>query len=209
MDRELRDRWDQLVGLLGIDEAEATRSLRDLWRRHDEAHRAFHTLVHVRHVLDVVTFLRDHEPVKDPVAIQLGAWFHDAVHDPARDDNEVASARLAGETLLAWDINEERTAHVVDLVLATATHTARHPDEAVLIDADLAVLSSDPERYDLYRRAVRVEYGHLDDAAWREGRAAFIRAMLARQSIFTTATMRERGEEIARSNLRAELEGLG
>jgi predicted metal-dependent HD superfamily phosphohydrolase len=208
MEAELRERWERLVLPLGVDDAEAAAALGELRRRYAEPHRAFHTLSHVRHVLDVVGFLRGHEAVDDPIAVELAVWFHDAVYEPGSEDNEAASARLAGETLVGWEFDDARVAQVVDLVLATKDHTPDVTDAPVLIDADLAVLASPPEAYDVYHRALRVEYGQLDESDWRAGRAEFLRSMLDRQSIFTTPTMRQRGEPVARRNLADELERL-
>lgn len=210
MDGELRDRWTRLTGLLGVDEHDATRALRDLWRRHDEPQRAYHRLSHVRHVLEVVDALRAEEPIDDPVAVQLAAWFHDAVYEPGADDNEARSAALATEVLAGWGIAHDRSAHVAALVRATAHHpvVGVDADTAVLVDADLAILAADPDTYDVYRRAVRVEHGHLDDASWRAGRSAFLRDMLARPALYATASMRARAEPVARRNLAGELAGL-
>jgi predicted metal-dependent HD superfamily phosphohydrolase len=208
MDDGLRQRWHDLAGLLGIGEGAATRVLRDLWRRYGEPQRAYHTLAHVRHVLDVVAFLRRREPVDDAVAVQLAAWFHDAVYEPGAGDNEKRSAELATRVLRGWAIAPDRVAHVADLVLATRGHAAVDQDGAVLVDADLAILAADPDTYTLYRRALRVEYRHVDDARWRRGRTAFLEGMLARPRIFATATMGHRGEGVARRNLAAELATL-
>jgi predicted metal-dependent HD superfamily phosphohydrolase len=209
LDEALRNRWCDLTRLLGIDDDEASRVLVDLARRHEEAHRAYHTLAHVRHVLDVVAFIAEHERVDDPVAVRLAAWFHDAIYDPGAHDNEARSAKFAAEVLTDWQVPADRVAHVHSLVLATAHHLPETSDEAVLVDADLAILASDPDTYRLYTRAVRVEYGHLDEHAWRAGRAAFLRGMLDREPLFSTRTMRRRGEAVARRNLTEELKRLG
>lgn len=208
MDEELRERWRHLLAPLGVGQAEAARVLDDLWRRYVEPRRAYHTIAHVRHVLEVVDFLRGREPVDDPIAVELAAWFHDAVYEPGAERNEERSAALAAETLLGWGLADERVAHVVDLVHATRGHVPADADGRVLVDADLAVLASPRDAYELYRRGVRVEYGHVDEAAWRSGRAAFLRAMLAREAIFSTPTLRDQGEAAARANLRDELERL-
>jgi predicted metal-dependent HD superfamily phosphohydrolase len=210
MDADLRERWEQLTGLLGVEPAEATRVLRDLWRRNDEPHRAYHRMSHVRHVLEVVDLLRAEEPVNDPVAVRLAAWFHDAVHEPGACDNEARSADLAVDVLTGWGIASDRVAHVAALIRATAEPLAEvvDPDVAVLVDADLAILAADPATYDLHRRAVRVEHRHLAEPAWREARAAFLRDLLDRPRIFATEGLRRRGERRARENLRAELDTL-
>ncbi|HWH31768.1 MAG TPA: hypothetical protein VNU01_03770 [Egibacteraceae bacterium] len=208
MEEELRDRWLRLLAPLGVSEAQAAPVLDDLWRRYGEPGRAYHTIAHVRHVLEVVDFLRGREPVDDPIAIELAVWFHDAVYEPGGQRNEERSAALAAETLLGWGLAAERVAHVVDLVHVTAAHLPGDADGRVLADADLAVLASPPDAYELYRRGVRVEYAHLDDGAWRAGRAAFLRGMLAREAIFSTPTFRGQAERVARANLSAELERL-
>jgi predicted metal-dependent HD superfamily phosphohydrolase len=209
MDGDLRRRWEDLTGVLLVDEAEATRVLRDLWRRHDEPQRAYHRLSHVRHVLDVLDLIRAATPLSDPIAVRLAAWFHDAVYVPGARDNEARSAELAREVLEGWGLPPERVSHVAALVLTTASHRDDGtPDAPALIDADLAILAADPDTYELYRRAIRVEHGHVDEEGWRRGRSAFLAGMLDRETIFLTDVMRRRGEAAARRNMTAELATL-
>lgn len=209
MDDDLRRRWDDLTGVLLVEEAEATRVLRDLWRRHDEPQRAYHRLSHVRHVLDVLDLIRAARPLSDPIAVRLAAWFHDAVYHPGNVDNEARSADLARRVLEGWGLPPERVDHVAALIRSTASHRDDGtPDAPALIDADLAILAADPDTYELYRRAIRVEHGHVDEAAWRRGRGAFLERMLDRETIFLTDAMRRRGEAAARRNMTAELRSL-
>lgn len=74
---------------------------------------------------------------------------------------------------------------------------------------DLAVLGAEPGRYRAYAEAIRREYGHLSDAAYREGRSALLLALLAREAIFPDAGFRARYEARARKNIERELERLG
>jgi predicted metal-dependent HD superfamily phosphohydrolase len=46
-------------------------------------------------VLDAVALLAERGLVVDRDAVDLAAWFHDAVYDVGRDDNEDRSAELA------------------------------------------------------------------------------------------------------------------
>jgi predicted metal-dependent HD superfamily phosphohydrolase len=55
---------------------------------------------------------------------------------------------------------------------------------------------------------VRREYGHVDDAAWRTGRAAVLRALLDRQHLFAPSLGLDDWEARARANLTAELATL-
>jgi predicted metal-dependent HD superfamily phosphohydrolase len=78
----------------------------------------------------------------------------------------------------------------------------------VLLDADLAILGSDPPGYERYRAAVRAEYAHVDEAAWRVGRTAVLRSLLDRDQLYLTATARDRWTAAARVNMTAEVAAL-
>ncbi|WP_062217208.1 hypothetical protein [Streptomyces sp. NBRC 109706] len=172
-----------------------------LLERWAEPHRRYHTVAHLRFVLarlDELAGVAD-----DPVAVELAAWFHDAVYDPRAADNEERSAELA-ETLLP---ESPRRPEVARLVRLTAGH---HPaegdaDGAALCDADLAVLAGSPDEYASYAAAVRVEYGHVSDADFAVGRARVLRQLLALPRLFHTAHGAGRWAGTARFNLRGEL----
>jgi predicted metal-dependent HD superfamily phosphohydrolase len=203
VEQELRDRWALVAG----QGAAAESALAGLLARYREPHRHYHGAAHVVRVLRDVDELLGLVPVDDGDAVRLAAWFHDAVYDPRSSGNEAASARLADEVLGSLGLPAGRRAGVARLVLATATHEPGSADEAVLIDADLAVLAADPATYSAYAKGVRREYLFLDDASWRRGRAEVLRSFLGRTRIFTTDARRER-EARARANLTAELAGL-
>ncbi|MCW2864559.1 MAG: hypothetical protein JWP48_6267 [Actinoallomurus sp.] len=181
----------------------------DLLRRYAEPHRRYHTTEHLAAVLDHVEELR-HE-ADDADAVRLAAWFHDAVYDPSRDDNEERSAVLAERMLAETGLPAGTIAEVARLVRLTTTHDAAEGDRngAVLSDADLAILAAPPDGYAAYAAAVREEYAAVPDEMFREGRAHVLRSLLDLPSLFRTAPARERWEEAARHNLRTELMLLG
>jgi predicted metal-dependent HD superfamily phosphohydrolase len=101
-------------------------------------------------------------------------------------------------------------AHIESLVRATA-HTGADPsgaDAAVLLDADLAVLGSEPAAYQAYVTGVRAEYAHVDAAAWQVGRGQVLRDLLARRPLFATAPAQQRWAARAAANMTAELASL-
>jgi predicted metal-dependent HD superfamily phosphohydrolase len=211
MDERLAGAWERDVAPLGADPALSRAARDDLERRHAEPHRAYHTLAHVAQVLaGVDELIAAGEPVADPGAVRLAAWFHDAVYVPGSPDNERASAELADVTLDSLGLAADRRGRVRALVLATRDHTAldADADTRVLVDADLAVLAAPDPAYAAYVRAVRREYAAVPESAWRTGRGAFLAGMLARDAVFTTATMRVRAEPAARRNLAGELATL-
>lgn len=180
----------------------------DLLSRYAAPGRAYHDLRHLDEVLRNVDELA--AVAQDADAVRLAAWFHDAVYDPAAQDNEERSAHLAETVLTGLRVDATRVAEVARLVRVTATHEVAEVDSdaAVLCDADLAILAAGPGRYEQYAAAVRQEYAHVSDADFASGRAAVLRALLAHESLFCTTAARVQWEGTARANVTAELSRL-
>ncbi|MFA4083289.1 hypothetical protein ONA92_16435 [Mycobacteroides salmoniphilum] len=177
----------------------------DLLRRWSEPHRRHHDVVHLREVLDAVDLLAQDGALFDRELVELAAWFHDAVYQIGRADNERQSAELARE-LLPPSIGDE----VARLVVLTETHRAE-PDDAngaVLSDADLSVLGASADRYLRYVDAVREEYASIPDEVFRPERARVLGALLDKDALFHTGAGRARWEAAARRNVEAELRRL-
>ncbi|MFD6969933.1 hypothetical protein [Streptomyces sp. NPDC059979] len=173
-----------------------------------EPQRRYHTTAHLADVLARIDVLAPH--AADPAAVQLAAWFHDAVYRPDRSENEERSAALAERALPELGISAARTAEVARLVRLTVTHDPApgDTDGEVLCDADLAVLAGDPQAYAAYAAAVRAEYGFVPDEAFRTGRAAVLRRLLDLPRLFRTPYGTAHWEAPARANLAAELATL-
>lgn len=186
--------------------AHLTEALReDLLARWSESHRRHHNVAHLREVLDAIGALADDGLHFDREAVELAAWFHDAIYDVGRDDNEDRSAMLARRLLdESADCDE-----VARLVLATKSHKidAGDVNAAVLSDADLSVLGSPATRYRQYVDAVRDEYAAVPDDIFRPARARVLTALLD-GPIFHTAPGRQRWEEQARRNVTGEIAEL-
>jgi predicted metal-dependent HD superfamily phosphohydrolase len=201
----LAERWALLAGSgpAAVAAAEA------LLRRYAEPHRRYHDTRHLGEVLDRVDELAGY--AREPDLVRLAAWFHDAVYDPTRADNEEQSAALAEQVLPGLGLAAASVTEVARLVRLTAGHSPAEGDRngAVLCDADLAILAATPARYAAYAAAVRAEYRHVDDAAFAAGRAAVLRHLLGMPVLFRTAVGRERYEARARHNLATELSLLG
>jgi predicted metal-dependent HD superfamily phosphohydrolase len=177
----------------------------DLLGRWSEPQRRYHGTDHLLAVLDHVDTLAAH--AADPDAVRLAAWFHDAVYRPERSENEERSARLAERALPEAGVPAARVAEVARLVRLTETHDPAEGDRdgEVLCDADLAVLAGAPADYARYAAAVREEYAFVPDDAFRDGRSAVLRQLLALPRLFRTPHGRDHWEEPARHNLRSEL----
>jgi predicted metal-dependent HD superfamily phosphohydrolase len=202
---ELHAAWTEVAGTGCASLA----ALEEVIGRHREAHRRYHGVRHVTWVVRHVHELTDTVDVGDLGCVTMAAFFHDAVYDPRRDDNERQSASLAVRVLgeLGWEA--ARTGAVAELIEATAHHDiTEHPDEAVLLDADLAVLGSEPSAYQTYVAGIRAEYDHVDGPSWATGRGAVLRRLLDRPWLYSTDAGRTRWEARARANMTAELASL-
>ncbi|UGQ15437.1 metal-dependent phosphohydrolase [Yinghuangia sp. ASG 101] len=202
----MQERWARLVG--GSSDATATAVGDDLIDRYSQPHRRYHATGHLLAVLTLVDDLAD--DAEDADAVRFAAWFHDAVYDPARADNEERSARLAERALPEAGVAAPLVAEAARLVRVTAEHSPMAGDlnAAVLCDADLAILGTDRATYERYAAAVREEYSFVPDEAFRPARAAVLRDLLSLPKLFHTETGFTRYENPARANLRAELESL-
>ncbi|MET9292015.1 hypothetical protein [Streptomyces sp. NPDC003077] len=206
---DLHHRWAATVadarGPEGPDPAPYADNLIGRW---SEPQRRYHTLDHLVAVLDRVDELAAY--ADDPAAVRLAAWFHDAVYRPDRSENEERSASLAERALPELGIGAARTAEVARLVRLTTTHDPGPGDHngEVLCDADLAVLAGAPEAYAAYAAAVREEYAFVPEDAFRTGRAGVLRQLLALPRLFRTPEGHDRWEQVARRNVRTELELL-
>jgi predicted metal-dependent HD superfamily phosphohydrolase len=186
----------------------AARVGEDLLVRWSEPHRHYHTVNHLGVVLAVVE--EQAGRAEDPTAVRLAAWYHDAIYDPYRVDNEEASAILAESTLPELGVAPDRVAEVARLIRLTASHDPIPGDRngGLLTDADLCVLASPPEGYQAYTAAIRREYAHVPDPAFAAGRAAVLQNLLSLPRLFHTPTLRDRWEDAARANMTRELSGL-
>ncbi len=200
---ELRTAWRHIASA-GHDSI-----LDSLVARHRESHRQYHTLTHVMWVLRHVSALAAAgESTTDLAAVKFAALWHDAVYVPGANDNEACSALLACGAAADLGWGTSRQVLVERLVLATAEHRPCDADEALLVDADLAILGAPPQAYADYVTGVRHEYSHVDDGAWKAGRTAVLTSFLAQPHLYFTNTMRTQRETRARANIAAELASL-
>ena len=198
------ERWSETWHLAGAESPPGL--LEEILERHAEPHRHYHTLEHVMECLGWAEASRAIQT--EPAAVDLALWFHDAVYEPLDGHNEARSSRLAEERLTGI-----LPADVVGMI-GSAILDTRHreaptsPVGEVVVDADLAILGSEPERYERYRKAVREEYRLVPGMLYRRRRAAILRVFLERPAIYRTEWFRERLEARARENLERELAEL-
>lgn len=198
-------RWSALWRRLGaVDDGLAV--LHQLERHYADPGRHYHDLRHLDQVLATFDELRD--ACERPDEAELALWLHDVVWQ-RRPDDEEQSADWAVARMAEAGIAPVCQERVAALIRATRHEgPARDADEAVVLDADLAVLGAEPAAFDAYEADIRQEYADVSDADFRRGRAAVLRRFLSRPAIYATAPMRSRREAQARANLERSLASL-
>ena len=183
----------------------ASESLTPLYQ---QPHRSYHGLTHVKVLLNLQQ--AHHDLIHDHLAVTLAIWFHDAIYDSTRDDNEEQSALLAEQTLPRWDCPNALTDSVARKVRATQGHvwSDNDPDTAVFLDFDLGILAAPEAVYQRYADQVAQEYAWVTTEAYRLGRAKVLRSFLDRQVLYFTPSLRNKWEYAARKNLSTELMSL-
>jgi predicted metal-dependent HD superfamily phosphohydrolase len=204
----MRAGWVNLLARYAVAPAAAYPIFDRLVAAYSEPHRFYHTLEHINEVLKVAGKLANAST--DPSAIRLAIWFHDAVYDPRATDNEERSTTLAADLLRPLGVPEGTIQHVAEMIQATAHCTTAEAgtDTAVLLDADLAILSSEERRYARYAADIRREYAWVEESAYRAGRAKVLQSFLDRPRIYRTERMHAVAEDTARRNLAIEIDRL-
>lgn len=181
----------------------------ELIARYGEPHRRYHAMAHIEDCLTQISASADLTADQRDM-LETAIWFHDAIYDPTRNDNEAASADLARERLSADGADPAFVAEVERLILLTAGHSVSDGDTlgARLVSIDLSILGAEPARYDAYARAIREEYAHVPEPFYRAGRATIMTRFLDSPALFADPVWAERYEAQARANIAREIAEL-
>ncbi|MEO5845141.1 MAG: N-methyl-D-aspartate receptor NMDAR2C subunit [Caldimonas sp.] len=165
-----------------------------------EPHRHYHTLQHLGECL--AQFDRVGSLAANPAEVEIALWFHDAIYDVKRADNEQRSADWLQAAARADGVADRTADRVSALILATR-HAAlpTGADEQLLVDIDLAVLGADEARFAEYERQIRAEYAFVPAPTFVTKRGALLAAFLGRTRIYSTPTLHDELEQRARANL--------
>jgi predicted metal-dependent HD superfamily phosphohydrolase len=174
--------------------------------------RHYHDL---RHIKTLLALAEEHaREITDNEAVEAAIWFHDAVYDTRKADNEAQSAKLATQ-LLAGVAAGERLEFIAAMIQASAKHrvpvSMQAPaadDCALFLDMDLAILGGPAEEFAAYEEAVRREYDWVPEKEWLAGRSQVLRSFLARPFIYASPQFQRSHEAAARSNLMQSLTSL-
>ncbi len=201
------EQWQEMWKGLGAASADHA-LFHELLDRYSENHRRYHTLQHLE---ECFTYLAQTRSLAEhPHEVALALWFHDAIYDVRRQDNEQKSAEWVKAAALRSGLASSVAERVYDLVMVTR-HQAlpEGTDAKLLVDIDLAILGAAAPRFDEYEFQVREEYAGVPRFLFRRKRRKILEEFIARPRIFNTDHFFNSHEAIARLNLERSLEKLG
>lgn len=199
-------KWALAWSALGVHQPDAD-LYKELLARYSEPHRAYHTLQHQDECL--LNFNELLAQAEHSAEISLAIWFHDAIYDIGRSDNEERSASWAHAALLKAGVAEAVADRVYALIMATRHDAVPHGvDAQILIDVDLWVLGSPAARFDEYERQIRQEYCVVPEAIFQQKRLQILQYFFDRPRIFSTPVFFERHEHQAKQNLLRSIQCL-
>jgi predicted metal-dependent HD superfamily phosphohydrolase len=165
-----------------------------------ERHRAYHTERHIDECLALFDEVRAH--ATEPFEVECALWFHDAIYEPMSSNNEARSADWAGEFLQKQGVASIRVERIRRHILATRHVNAVEADDSgLVVDIDLSILGSVPERYSEFERDVRREYRWVPGVVYRRKRAQILKSFLDRPRIYHFEPLADRFEAMARRNI--------
>ena len=201
----LRDRFLQLCGSYTTDTLLAEELWVEIEQRYSAQNRHYHTLVHLRNLLNELDSIWQDIAGKRSVLFAL--FYHDIVYSATASDNEERSAELATERMKKLGVDRNTIQHCNDIILATKGHgLSGDNDTDMFTDADLSILGADASAYAAYAAQVRQEYSIYPDLLYRPGRKKVLKHFLNMEHIFKTTHFRSLYEKQARLNLQMEIE---
>lgn len=140
--------------------------------------------------------------------LQVALFFHDAIYDPTRRDNEENSAELADAFLKELGCNRKIRDRVRRLIMVTNHQIDPLDDEErLIIDIDLSIFSN-RSKFWSYEENIRKEYNFVPDKEYAKVRSSILMKFLNRGDIYYHA-MPEFNHSLAKENLQLAYLKLG
>lgn len=210
MSKRLRDRWEYLWQTLNA-ETVPEEIFDKLVKAYTSPNRFYHNLTHIEDCL----FLLDQTQslARHPEQVELAIWFHDAIYDSRRNDNEEKSAEWAKATIQKAGLRGDIAGRVIQVILATRhDEAATDTDAQLMVDVDLSILGREHKVFWRYEENIRKEYAWVPDDLFKTKRVEILSGFLSRPHLYYHQEYRARFEDQARDNLRqaiARLSGEG
>lgn len=165
-----------------------------------EPQRVYHNLEHIECCLSI--FDQVSHLLKNPDAVELAIWFHDAIYQLGDCNNEQLSADLfmkLTDGLFQDNFREAVYQHIM-ATCHSSTQITDH-DTQLMVDIDLSSFGLPWADFLRDSKKVRQEMNHICDTEYYQKQITFQQRLLSRPSFFYSDYFGEHYEAQARSNL--------
>lgn len=145
---------------------------------YNEHHRHYHNMNHILNMFNTANDLSYALTEEQTLAI----WFHDAVYDPTKTDNEEKSIELAEEILKNEHCSDYSIGVISQIIADTKLMRPTIPDSEIVLDLDVFGFTTNDclKNTELIRR----EYHQLSNKDWLVGRIRFLTNFLEEKRKF-------------------------
>ena len=179
----------------------------EIEKNHSSKKRHYHTLQHLENLLSQLTNVK--KEIKNWETILFTLYYHDLIYNATKSDNEEKSAELAEKRMKEISVSSEIIEQCKKQILATKSHhKSIDSDTNYFTDADLSILGSGWDTYQLYCKNVRKEYAIYPAFIYNPGRKKVLNHFLSMDRIFKTDFFYYKFETQAKQNLQQELDSL-
>lgn len=191
--------WMQFSELIHLNDEQRILLYTHLLKAYTESQRHYHTTQHIVECLELFHQIKDQ--LSDPIAVELAIWFHDVVYDPQASDNEEQSAELMQHYCIQL-ISDLTLEKVYQWIIATKKHQpSKDQDLNYLLDIDLVILGSSPQRFAEYEQQIQQEYAWVEPELYRIKRAEVLKHFYQMKPLYQTEYFRDSLEDRAKLNL--------
>lgn len=187
------------------DDSKVVNSLwNQIVKKHNKKNRYYHNLSHLENVYNNLLAVK--EMISDWDMILFSLFYHDYIYNVLKKNNEEQSAKKAKEVLQSLKIKFNRIALCTDIIIATKGHQISEINDVnYFTDADLSILGSSWDDYEIYYKQVRKEYKYYPDFMYNKGRIEVLKHFIKMPHIYKTDYFFDNFEKQAKENLQKEI----
>ena len=198
-DQLFKHYWETTADSLRLDTQHSAQIFQYLSRSYSQTQRYYHNQQHIVECLALYEQIK--HKLKDANAVLIAIWFHDAVYDPQAKDNEQQSAEMM-KAYCSEFLEQFRLNKIYDWIIATQFHRPiDDPDLQYLLDIDLLILGSSPERFQQYESQIQQEYAWVDPHIFKVKRREVLQAFRLQVQIYQTEYFQKKFSTQAQQNL--------
>ncbi|WP_299246059.1 hypothetical protein [uncultured Aquimarina sp.] len=200
----LKEVFISLASAYSEDNEYVTSLWNEIAENHSKKSRYYHNLSHLENLYQNLLSIK--EKISDWDITLFALFYHDFEYNVLKKDNEDQSAKKAIEVLHALSIASERIELCKNMILATQGHqVSENTDINYFTDADLSILGSKWEEYEVYFKNVRKEYKYYPNFMYNKGRIKVLKHFIDMPRIFKTEHFYNTLENNAKNNLQQEI----